>query len=321
MEGIKLPRFTTMNSILSIIDLGTNTFHLLIAEQQQGSYRILYRDKQAVRLGQGGINQNKITDSGVTRAIRTLKLFKEKIDLYASSNILAYGTSALRNALNQKEVIQKIKQETGISITVISGDQEAELIYFGIHYGLKLGEEKSLIIDIGGGSVEFIIGNASGIEWKRSIEIGGQRLMELFQKHDPILPEEIKTLDQYFNSVLSDLFEALETIQPKTLIGSSGTFDTLSDIYCLKNGINQHEDDPETPLTFEGFYEIYRELIFKNRDQRMAMPGMIELRVDMIVVSCCLIRYLIEHYSFQTIRVSGYSLKEGALYLHSKTIT
>ena len=144
MEGIKLPRFTTMNSILSILDLGTNTFHLLIAQHQQGTYRILYRDKQAVRLGQGGINQNQITDAGVKRAVATLKFFKEKIDSYPPSQILAYGTSALRNALNQKEVVDKIKQETGITITILSGDQEAELIYFGIHFGLQLGQENPL---------------------------------------------------------------------------------------------------------------------------------------------------------------------------------
>ncbi len=117
---------------------------------------------------------------------------------------------------------------------------------------MSLGKEKSLIMDIGGGSVEFIIGNDEKIFWKQSIEIGAQRLLERFQKHDPILPAEIDDVDQHFEENLDPLFNAMQTHAPRTLVGSSGTFDTLSDIYCLQSGMRL-QDSPETPLTFDAF--------------------------------------------------------------------
>lgn len=303
-----------MTKQIVIIDLGTNTFHLLIAEKKKDGHEIVHREKQAVRIGVGGINQDVIPGAGLSRAIETLLGFKRKIGDIPSNRIFTFGTSAFRNARNQTQAINEIKSRTGIEVTILTGNQEAEFIYYGIQSALDMGPDKSLIMDIGGGSVEFIIGDKRTIFWKQSLEIGGQRLLEKFQKHDPIAEEEISQLNAYFSQHLTSLFEALGEYRPDTLVGSSGTFDTLSDIFCLKHGIAKHDDDPETALTMKGFYEIYQELIAKNRAQRMAIPGMIEMRVDMIVVASCLIRFVVDHYAFSKIRVSGYSLKEGALH-------
>ncbi len=310
-----------MNNRLAIIDLGTNTFHLLIAEKLGDSFHIAHRDRQAVKIGKGGINKNIIPAAGIVRAIKTLKLFKKKIDSLQITTVFAFGTSAMRNADNKEEVIAKIKTEIGISVTIISGDQEAEFIYQGVRSAVNLGLEKSLIIDIGGGSVEFIIGDEGENYWKKSIEIGAQRLLEQFHKNDPITSAEIAELDNYFTQSLTPLFEALTIYQPKTLVGSSGTFDTLSDIFCLRENIFKNDDDRETPLSLEGFEKIYTELIQKNRVERLAIPGMIDMRVDMIVVACCLIRSILNHHTFTEIRVSGYSLKEGALVHITQTVS
>jgi exopolyphosphatase/guanosine-5'-triphosphate,3'-diphosphate pyrophosphatase len=167
-------------------------------------------------------------------------------------------------------------------------------------------------MDIGGGSVEFIIGNGKEMFWKQSFEIGGQRLLEHFQKHDPILPSEIESMTKYFNESLSPLFDAMKIHSPKILSGSSGTFDTLSDIYCIESGIKKL-DSPETPFKIEAFEKIYLEIISKNRADRMQIPGMIEMRVDMIVVACCLVKFILDSFRFEQIRVSSYSLKEGVL--------
>jgi exopolyphosphatase/guanosine-5'-triphosphate,3'-diphosphate pyrophosphatase len=298
---------------VAIIDMGTNTFHLMVAEKVNETYAIIYRERQAVKLGLAGINLGLITAEALQRAIVCLTDFQATIQTYDVKSTLAFGTSALRNASNASEVIEQIKQRTGIIPRVISGDQEAEYIYRGVQFALNLGDVNSLIMDIGGGSVEFIIGNRQTILWKRSLEIGAQRLLEKFQRHDPILPAELQELDTYFSTVLLPLFEALQRHQPTVLVGSSGTFDTLSDIYCVKHDIHKLPDDPEIPLTFSGFYEIYEELIIKNRAERMHIPGMIEMRVDMIVVACCLIRYIIERHAFQSVRVSTYALKEGVM--------
>lgn len=299
-----------MGERIAIIDLGTNTFHLLIAKQDG---TILHTEKRAVRIGVRGINEGYISQDGVERALSCLKDFKSKIDEFEVSTVRAFGTSALRNASNSTELIAGVKDTTGIGIEVISGDQEAEYIYFGVRSAVSLGEEKSLIVDIGGGSVEFIIADQKKIFWKQSIEIGGQRLLEKFQKHDPILPDEIQSLNLEFDKSLINLRAAVRDLSPTVLVGSSGTFDTLSEIYCRQHHIGILPNQPETPLTFEYFFIIYDQLISKNRQQRLNIPGMIEMRVDMIVVTSCLVRYLITQFDFRKIRVSSYSLKEGVL--------
>jgi len=302
-----------MQDRIAIIDLGTNTFHLLIAQVGGREFMIIHNERLAVKIGKGGINQSLIQPDALDRAVNALKDFKDKIDKFSVSKIYAFGTSALRNAKNASEVVAVIKQKTEIDIHIISGEQEAEYIYLGVRSAVSLGNEPCLIIDIGGGSVEFIIGNATEIYWKRSFEIGAQRLLEEFQKNDPITPEEISTLNAYFDHSLTELHTAIKLYQPAILVGSSGTFDTLSDIHCFEGNITKRENDHETPLTIQSFFSIYKNLILKNRTERMLIPGMIEMRVDMIVVACCLIRYLLEMYPFSFIRVSSYALKEGVL--------
>ena len=297
---------------IAIIDMGTNTFHLLLAAVKPEGFRILQRDHEAVKIGVAGINEGVINPNACQRALAAMKRFRQIIDVNEISDVYAFATSAFRNASNGVVLAREIEDYTGIPVTIIPGDEEAELIFAGIRAGLDLGDEVSIVIDIGAGSVEFIIGNREQIFWKKSFEIGGQRLLEKFHKHDPILASEISMLDSYFDDVLGPLSSALAKYKPVTLVGSSGSFDTLSDIYCIRHNLPR-TDDAETPLTFEGFYEIYHELISKDRAARMDIPGMIELRVDMIVVASCLIRWVLERHNFKGIRVSSYSLKEGAL--------
>jgi exopolyphosphatase/guanosine-5'-triphosphate,3'-diphosphate pyrophosphatase len=302
-----------MNQKLAIIDLGTNTFHLMIAEINGRKNHIIHTEKVAVKLGKAGINQDIIQEDAIDRAIGALKDFKSKMDYEDVAKIHAFGTSALRNATNANSVTERIKSSTGIDISIISGDEEAEMIYKGIQSALDLGDETSLIMDIGAGSVEFILANGTRALWKRSIEIGAQRILELYRIHDPITSEEIKQLDQFFESSLAEVHNAIQLYPLTTLVGSSGTFDTLSDLYCAENNIFNSESDSETPLTIEYFHSVYHRLIKMNRTERMNMIGMIELRVDLIVVGCCLVRYVLEKYKLKQVRVSRYSLKEGAL--------
>jgi exopolyphosphatase / guanosine-5'-triphosphate,3'-diphosphate pyrophosphatase len=297
---------------IAIIDLGTNTFNLLIAEKRMGRFVTLHQERIAARMGVGGINNGFIRTDAIERVIEALKKFKQTIEKWQVTTVTAFGTSALRSATNGIALIEKIYVETGIKVKIISGEEEAMLIYFGVRSAVPLGSSKSLIVDIGGGSVEFIIANANELFWKKSVEIGGQRLIEKFQHHDPLLPEEMAQISEYLEIQLAPLFDELAKHQPETLIGSSGSFDTLSEIYCNKQGM-PFPKEPETPLTITGFETIFDELLHKTRSERLAIPGMIEMRVDMIVVACCLIQFLLKKHSFKSIRVSAYSLKEGVL--------
>lgn len=297
---------------VAVIDMGTNTFHLLIA-RLEGKPEIIFRGREAVKIGKGGINDGAINEDGARRALLAMMKFRRIIDQHHVDHIVAYGTSALRNARNNQDIVDGIKAATGIETTIIDGNEEASLIYEGVALAIDTGNRPALLIDIGGGSVEFIIGNRTTIFWKQSIEIGGQRLLEKFHHTEPIAREEINNLEQYLRVQLQPVFDALNQYQPKTMIGVSGTFDTLSEIYCKRKNIPYNESDPETPVSIEDTPAIIQEIISKNRAGRMNIPGMIEMRVEMIVVACCLVRFILNNYSFDELRVSTYSLKEGAL--------
>ncbi|QSE97761.1 Ppx/GppA phosphatase family protein [Fulvivirga lutea] len=298
---------------IALIDCGTNTFHLMIAELGSKNFRIIERIKKAVKIGAGGINNQTILLDAQDRAIEALSSFSERIINEKIEEVHAFATSAFRNATNGEDIKKSIFKITGIDVSIITGDREAELIFKGVSLALNLDEKPALVMDIGGGSVEFIIGNNKEISWKRSFEIGGQRLVELFHKSDPIDSNEMKALDQYFDENLGELVTALSKYKPLILAGSSGTFDTLSEIYCKENGLDFDENKPELPLTLSSYLQIHQKLINKTREERMQIPGMIEIRVDMIVVASCLINYLVSKYKFESVRVSTYSLKEGAL--------
>jgi len=307
-----------MKQRLAVMDLGTNTFHLLVADIQDGKSDIILRDREPVKLGKNGINESTIRPDAIDRALNCMKSFQQQMESHGVSRSIAIGTSALRSAKNSSDVLDRIRKETGISVEVISGDSEAEYIYLGVREAVPLGSSSSLIVDIGGGSVELIIADQHSIQWKVSLDIGAQRLMEMFHRHDPITPEECHALFNHYSDALIPLKRALSSCPTNQLVGSSGTFDTLSEIYCIRNGIPYSKTTPETPLTVDAFRVIHEELVCMDREARMNVPGMIEMRVDMIVVASCLIKFLVDQLGFQSIRVSSWSLKEGVLAMMTK---
>jgi exopolyphosphatase / guanosine-5'-triphosphate,3'-diphosphate pyrophosphatase len=306
---------------IAVIDLGTNTFHLLIVSiDEDQHFHLVHRERKAVMIGRGGINQGLIQKEAQCRALAALEYFKEVIDQYQVEHVVATATSAFRNAQNGQELAQQIYKNTGISIDIISGDTEADYIFYGIKEAMQLQDEKALIMDIGGGSVEFIICDIDHILWKQSFEIGAQRLLDRFQIEDPISKENVDQLLEYFDTALVSLTEAIDKYNPRTLIGASGTFDTLSDIYVIDQNVFVAPDASELPLTYEHYLKIHQELNQKNHEERLKIPGMVEMRADMIVVASWLIHFVLEKYHIRKIRVSAYALKEGLLRCATKQL-
>lgn len=297
----------------AVIDMGTNTFHLLLVELDNVTFKTIYKEKIPVKLGKGGINQNNLAEDALKRAYHTLKHFKNLIDGEHIDQVFAFATSAVRNAENGPEFVKTVKETIGINIQVLSGEEEAQMIYQGIRLSGSLNGQTDLMMDIGGGSVEFIIGNSQESFWKQSFEIGGQRLLELFHYHDPILPEEIDKLEGYLEEKLQPLIEAIKTFKPSGLVGASGTFDTLTDIYfesmlqCKLTGRHVFE------LPVEEYEAIHRMILSKNKEERLLIPGMIPMRVDMIVVASSLIEFILRYIEVDFITCSHYALKEGAI--------
>jgi len=298
----------------AVIDLGTNTFHLFIVEINEVELKVLYKEKIAVKLGQNGISKGKIANDAKKRALHTLGIYKGIIDQFEVKEVLGIATSAIRNAKNGKDLVNETKAQTGIEIRVIDGDREAELIYNGVKAAMDLGEENKLIMDIGGGSVEFIIGNQNDILWKQSFEIGAQRLLDQFHAVDPMPAESLDEIFEFLDRELAPLRAAIKAFRPKELIGCSGTFDTLCAIYDESNGDRNTTKKIVQSLPFDAYRDIHRNLLIKNKEERLQIPGMVSMRVDMIVVASCLISYVTEHIESDQIFASSYALKEGLLY-------
>lgn len=296
------------------MDLGTNTFHLMIAEVVDGSFREIARDHEAVRLGEGGINKGYIQQNAFDRGIKTMQRFSEQIKRHNISQVKAIATSALRSASNGQDFIEVVKQSTGITIEIIDGIKEATYIYQGVKASGALSTNTSLIMDIGGGSVEFIICNQDEMLWKQSFEIGAARLIDRYHQIDPITPEATSELHYYLDQTLKPLFKAAEDAVIDKLIGSAGAFETFTEVIELEQ---QDHFDVKQIKTYDfdvdALTRITDVLIASSSQQRRAMKGIISLRVDMIVVASILTRYVMDKLNISHVAMSTYSLKEGVM--------
>jgi exopolyphosphatase/guanosine-5'-triphosphate,3'-diphosphate pyrophosphatase len=300
-----------MNSI-AILDLGTNTFHLLIAEINENSPELIFQETIAVKLGEGGMRDGMINVSAFDRGVSAIRQFKTSIDHYGVFQIKAFATSALRSASNSEDFIKKILTETGIKIEIIDGNREAELIFSGVRSAINMKDQSSLIMDIGGGSVEFIICDQDQIFWKKSFDIGAARLMEKFHKSDPISESNINELHSNLNSVLIDLKIQLDIYKPKQLIGSAGAFETFASM--VDPDFKIQFEKPEFNIDLDKFEKISKFIIGSNHEERAVTAGIPGVRVDMIVVATLLTRYVLNLYEFKILKLSTYSMKEGILF-------
>jgi len=301
---------------IGIIDLGTNTFNLLIAElDNKGGYKPTYRSKVAVKLGEGSFEKKYITEAAMQRAFLALDAQIAAIKNQYCDKILAFATSAVRGASNAEDFVNKVKERFGIQIHVIDGDREASMIYNGVQLSGALDVNNSLIMDIGGGSTEFVAANDQEIIWKRSYELGVSRLLEKYRPEDPISSSTLTKIEDALQKSVEDVFEVVENENIKILVGSSGSFDTFSDVIAHKQG-NYTESLQQTTLDFDrnALDHHLDELIRSTRKEREAMKGMVAMRISMIVMSALFVRLILNKTQIETVKLSRYSLKEGVLF-------
>ncbi|QXU42643.1 exopolyphosphatase [Pedobacter sp. D749] len=298
---------------VAVIDLGTNTFHLLIAKTTGNQPEILYKTNVPVKLGEGRINDNIIIPAAFERGINCLKDFSQIISDYQVDKVRATATSAVRSAENGKDFVDAVNERTGINIETISGDEEAELIYRGVKLSGAI-TDLSLIMDIGGGSVEFILCDTENLIWKKSYNIGAARLMQQFFKSDPINDGDKNAILFHIQHQLTDLFDICEKHQPKVLIGSAGAFETFAELIIRKNKL---KTDINTTKTFEFNFDDYIatsiKLLNATHKERTEMPGIIPLRVDMIVIAALITNYVLGRSKINRLTLSTYDLKMGVL--------
>lgn len=290
----------------AIIDLGTNTFNLLIAELIEGKWRRIHSEKDGVALGMGGINHKILTEDAILRAETTLRRFKTISESFDISEIRAIGTSAIRDAKNKDEFVSRIKNDIGILIEVISGNEEADFIYKGVQKTINF-EVPSLIMDIGGGSTEFILVDKNGIQEKISLNIGVSRMLQLFSCDDPIKFNQVIELNQWLEEQAAGFFNNLEVSR---LIGASGSFETF---YELIHNTTIPSLDKAIELPFSDFYNELDRLIFSTQAERNLNPWIVPIRKRMAPFAAIKTKWVIDTLRITETYLSPYSLKEGAL--------
>ncbi len=292
---------------LAVIDLGSNTFHLLIVEMEGDCrFRTLYRQREFTRLSEGGIDH--ILDERIDAGLATLKVFRQKLDEYGVTNVRAVGTAALRKANNRDVFLSQANDILGINIEVIDGNLEAHYIYQGI---TMLDEFKSgthLIMDIGGGSTEFILIKEGKKLWAASFVLGVGVLQNLFHHSDPISGQELDALLQHINSVLRDMLPVVADHPPLSLSGASGSFEVLQSMTG-----DQISHDSVSSVAPDRFLKIADKIITSTEAQRYGMAGIPAERVKLIVVGMALKKAVFEMIRPASILVSPYALKEGVL--------
>ncbi|MGP8214324.1 MAG: exopolyphosphatase [Bacteroidia bacterium] len=295
---------------IAILDLGTNTFNLLIAEKgKDGNPIFIYSKELPVELGKGGIHKGQIHADAMERAVNALQVHKKTIAGHNIKDVYAFATSAVRDAENKNEFTEKAKKETGIEIHILSGEEEAQWIYEGVKHTSLLGNHVSLIMDIGGGSTEFIIANANEIFWKKSYPLGVTRLYEMFNRTDRLI-ENQREVGKHIADTIQDLVSAGKEYSPQELIGSSGSFESFAQIIQARiNG----EPNPQNGYDFamDEFDKLYSDLMKSTIEERLQMQGLIQMRAPMFAYSGLLTKSVLIRLGIKKMKLSHYALKEG----------
>ncbi|WP_306640263.1 Ppx/GppA phosphatase family protein [Sanyastnella coralliicola] len=296
-------------SRVAVIDCGTNTFNILIVEIENDSWKPVFSNKVSVKLGKGGIGQGVIRADRMARGLDALMVHHHSMMNLGTSKSAVFATSALREASNAIQFINKARSMFGMEVKVIDGEREAELIFEGVKQTMDIGQDYITVMDIGGGSTEFIIANQDGIAWKHSFPLGVSRLFEQIQPNDPFLPDDSKRLEKHLHRVLEPLQAALKQFPSETIVGSSGSFDTLLDMY--NSHVGQSSNGLSDVIPINAFRSMHADMLKLDRDQRLKIPGMLPLRVDFMPISTHLINYLVKHLNYKKIHRSAYAMKEG----------
>ena len=305
-----------MSNIIAAIDIGTNSFHLVIAKiNEKKRFTVMTRDKEVVRLGSSSNDMKYISDESMQRGIETLKRFKLICESY-NAEIIAVATSATREALNRDVFLSKVLEETGIEINIVSGYEEARLIYLGVLQSLDIFNKKILLVDIGGGSTEFLIGENGNVKFASSLKIGAVRLTHKFSLDEKVDKTDLKNSKQFVKGAINQVVRNLENEKYDLAIGSSGTINNIGSIISAE--VNQSS---EIDVNLNGFVikkkalNIALNKIYSSetRSERLSIPGLDPKRADIITAGGVILEQIFSELKIDKMTFSGYALREGII--------
>lgn len=298
-------------AVLAGIDIGTNTFRLLVAEMGNAqSLREICSAKEITRLGEGFSTKKALLPSAVERSIAALKQFKGILQKYPVDDLIVVGTSAVREAQNREVFLKEVKQQTGFDVQVLSGEEEALCTFLGVNLVIQNQTEPMLVVDIGGGSTEFIGAEGDAPHFLLSTELGVVHLTEKYLKSDPPTPEELKNLRLAIDKVIKPIGYHFP---PKGLfVGTAGSVTTLAAIDQRMTAYDPQKIN-RYPLSRAVIERIFKELSAIPLEQRKKTRGLEKGREDIILAGSLILLAVMELFGYDPVHVSDYGLREGVL--------
>jgi exopolyphosphatase/guanosine-5'-triphosphate,3'-diphosphate pyrophosphatase len=301
---------------IAAIDLGTNSFHLLVVRPQLSNYkfRVLDHVKETVRLGSGSTDMKHLSEPAINRAMDTLLRFKKIADAHHAT-IRAVGTSALREALNRQDFITRVKGETGISVEVVSGFEEARLIYLGVVQALPVYDRKALIIDIGGGSTEFLIGQKRKVLFGNSLKLGAIRITERFFPNGKIKSSAVEECRDYVSGMLSPVVREVKKLGFEIAVGSSGTILNIGSAVMKKTNSSSAPGLNNLTLKKQNILGTISDILSAQEVRKLsAIPGIDPGRLDIISAGAIILEQILLCLQIPEITLSEASLQEGIVW-------
>jgi len=300
-------------SILAAIDCGTNSTRLLISEGTGRRRRVLDRQAIITRLGQGVDATGQLDPDAVERTVSVLRRYKDAIDLHGATAVRMTATSAARDASNADAFFDAAEAAIGVRPELISGDVEGELSFVGATAELDPGDGPFLVIDIGGGSTELIVGT-DHVEGVRSLDVGCVRLSEKHLDADPPAPEELSNAIAEVTDLVTDVLRELPSAgEARTVVGLAGTITT---VVAVELGLAAWDRDAihHFRLTRPVVEEVFRTLATEALADRLHNPGLEAARADVIVGGCCVLVGLFRSLGIEEMLVSESDILDGLVF-------
>ena len=305
----------TADQVVGFVDIGTNAVRLLVVRINPNfSYTIISQEKEVIRLGEREFGDNILKPEAMQRAIFVCGKFVDLAKTYGAVNIVAVGTSAIREAQNQSDFLQALFKETGLTVHVISGEEEARLIYLGVSSGVDIGEEKAIFIDLGGGSTEIAIGNQHECFYVNTLKLGAIRLTAQFIGEGwtgPIGSNIYKQIKQYACNKAHAVKGKVQEYGVRLAWGSSGTVINLAEI---ANKMFKKNGDGETlTLSKKNLKKLAPILCSLSLEERKKVPAINPYRADIIIAGAAIMEAMMEELGLEEVCVSRMELRDGLL--------
>jgi exopolyphosphatase/guanosine-5'-triphosphate,3'-diphosphate pyrophosphatase len=298
---------------IAVIDIGTNSIHMVIAEILPNfTFEVIGREKEMTRLGDGTLSSGYLSSEVMKRGLATLKKFQYIAQTKGVQKIIAVATSAVREAHNGGDFLQKIIREISLKVRIITGEEEGRLIYLGVKHSMELPKGNTLIIDIGGGSVELMVVSPDQILFLKSLKIGAARMRDLFLIKGS--RKNFEHLEKHLEVLLKEVASPILELGFSQVIGTSGTLNNLAAMTYFSNSPST-ESPPRNPsLGFEDLKKLYRRLQESTPEDRSKMRGLDSLRNDLILSGAAVAYVIMKTLKIETLTSCDKAIREGMVY-------